>query len=574
MTTQYFPISITGDDTSGYETTFTYLQGVLPSRNPQRDVNSVTLTPKYYGFRLDWVNNLYADYQATRIIRWDDDLSFQDGPLEPYKGYTYGLFTHDSSGYYSNGIYIRGIVHSYEIPPGFSFSSDSNQISLNWSTYIGFSGVFVSHKAGSLPSSQFDNDWQSFTSASGVVDSTYNHHQMNYYSLYNYDGNYCFSPFVRYAFNPEVSIPGPISFWNKNGYTWVQMGWTMPATNQSWAGVQLVRRFDREPTGPFDGDIIYSGSNMTYTDTNVYIGRPVYYALYSYDSITTFGSGIHWLAIPDCYQNPKNISYYSSINSMSLSWINPTWWFAKTMVIRRSDRYAAFPGDGTIVYWDSGNAYTDTGLTADSTYFYTIFSHDENYNFSPGIYISRPAYPVDFYSTANKISTQLTSNNNYYQQEFELKTHQIPQPSLCEQFNRYGNFKFSINTAAWETGTASISLQWSEPGLISLPMGINYLSSKFRFISNPDNNGYYLQIKGHGLKNLTSYFFPQNMDDPKPILPLNSQILNNSDGDEVYSCYFFINPTYSRLIIQINNNSDSIKIKDIHLEALPPGQKT
>ena len=86
---------------------------------------------------------------------------------------------------------------------------------------------------------------------------------------------------------PPANVSG---FTAVGGVNVVHLSWTMPP-DPDLAGVRIVRRTDQFPTGPNDGDVVYSGSGSTFDDTNVTGGVTYYYGAFSYDTSGNFASG-------------------------------------------------------------------------------------------------------------------------------------------------------------------------------------------------------------------------------------------------------------------------------------------
>ncbi|MCK4891279.1 MAG: chitobiase/beta-hexosaminidase C-terminal domain-containing protein, partial [Candidatus Pacebacteria bacterium] len=66
-----------------------------------------------------------------------------------------------------------------------------------------------------------------------------------------------------------------------------------------------------------------------------------------------------------------------------LTWKNPTDSdFVRTKILRKEDNYSANSGDGELIYDGNEETYTDTGLTNNTAYYYSVFTYDEIPNYS------------------------------------------------------------------------------------------------------------------------------------------------------------------------------------------------
>jgi hypothetical protein len=89
--------------------------------------------------------------------------------------------------------------------------------------------------------------------------------------------------------------------------------------------------------------------------------------------------------MPGSFRNVESLEDYSDSNSITLTWVNPDRGdYQATKIIRRTDRMPQSPDDGDTQYWFNGTTFTDTNIITGKTYYYTLFAHDNNFNFSPG----------------------------------------------------------------------------------------------------------------------------------------------------------------------------------------------
>ncbi|MFA6515433.1 MAG: TIGR03790 family protein [Candidatus Paceibacterota bacterium] len=80
-----------------------------------------------------------------------------------------------------------------------------------------------------------------------------------------------------------------------------------------------------------------------------------------------------------------NLQAVASDTEVILSWINPVDAdFVGVKILRKTGSYPVNSADGTVIFTGVGTSYTNTGLTNDTTYYYTIFAYDEVPNYSPG----------------------------------------------------------------------------------------------------------------------------------------------------------------------------------------------
>jgi len=86
----------------------------------------------------------------------------------------------------------------------------------------------------------------------------------------------------------------------------------------------------------------------------------------------------------------SNLSLTTTSDSINLSWENPLPAsvpdFAGVKILRKTGSPSLNPGDGTLVYTGAGEAFSDSGISKNINYYYTVFSFDTSGNYSPGIY--------------------------------------------------------------------------------------------------------------------------------------------------------------------------------------------
>ena len=93
--------------------------------------------------------------------------------------------------------------------------------------------------------------------------------------------------------------------------------------------------------------------------------------------------------------NVLSFKAVSGENHATLSWRNPEKYdFAGVKIQRSSDAYSKSVSDGENIYQGQGCSFIDTGLTNETTYYYTIFVFDSNENYSSGaIALAKPRPP-------------------------------------------------------------------------------------------------------------------------------------------------------------------------------------
>lgn len=105
----------------------------------------------------------------------------------------------------------------------------------------------------------------------------------------------------------------------------------------------------------------------------------------------------------------SNLSASSTETQVLLTWTNPTDGdYSKTKILRKEGSYSVSNNDGTAVFDDNKNSFTDSGLKSGTTYYYSVYTYDTHYNFSQASQVS--------------IATKGTPSINPYPDSTLLKT--------------------------------------------------------------------------------------------------------------------------------------------------------
>lgn len=110
-------------------------------------------------------------------------------------------------------------------------------------------------------------------------------------------GNRTISPSYQFVTTHDVTPPTNVMFTATSGDALIVLQWSVPLEPDS-AGVVIVRRADRYPLGPGDGNIIYSGTLTAITDAGLQNGTRYYYGAYVYDTAGNYSSGALASAVP------------------------------------------------------------------------------------------------------------------------------------------------------------------------------------------------------------------------------------------------------------------------------------
>lgn len=110
-------------------------------------------------------------------------------------------------------------------------------------------------------------------------------------------GNTTVSPSYQFVTTHDTTPPTNVMFTATPGDGLIVLQWSNPIESDS-AGVRIIRRTDRYPLGPGDGDLVYAGTLTAITDSGLQNGITYYYGAYAYDTAGNYSSGALASAVP------------------------------------------------------------------------------------------------------------------------------------------------------------------------------------------------------------------------------------------------------------------------------------
>ncbi|MGE5297177.1 MAG: DUF4082 domain-containing protein, partial [Solirubrobacterales bacterium] len=129
-----------------------------------------------------------------------------------------------------------------------------------------------------------------------------------------------YSIYANYSIGADVTAPGVVTDLTAvAGNGQISLTWTNPG-DSDFAGVKVVRKQGSSPTSVTDGTVVYTGTAEQYTNTGLTNGTTYYYAVFSYDEVPNYSSGVTASATPTAATVDKtigNTTVYSSISAVS-----------------------------------------------------------------------------------------------------------------------------------------------------------------------------------------------------------------------------------------------------------------
>ena len=234
------------------------------------------------------------------------------------------------------------------------------------------------------------------------------------------------------------------------------------STSERSTGTKIVYKTGSYPTLPTDGTVIdiegEPRSAGAKTITGLINGETYYFSLFAYTLVLNFSTPTQENAAPIADVGAiSNFTAAAGVGKIDLSWTNPGGTFQSVMIVRKTGSYSAAISDGTVVYNSFGNSYTDTGLTAGTTYYYRAFTTN-------GVNVNDTTTGQQVSATPISLSTTFSANT-------------WAQISMGSDL---------IETNGWNATQVETNLGWKIGDTKPVPMnGTNY---NFRIIDfNKDN---------------------------------------------------------------------------------------
>jgi len=194
----------------------------------------------------------------------------------------------------------------------------------------------------------------------------------------------------------------------------VSIAWEYPdSTNLEVLILRSTNTITASPTGGQayqandiidSASAVYVGNASQYVDTGLTVDQTYYYKVFVLDEQLRYSTGVEvQQTIVDNSNDTtppapvQNFTATADGDTMRLSWENPAEDFYKVIIVWDTISIVSEPiantsyvidddiGTSHVVYNGLGNSATITGLTPGQTYYFKIFAHDANFNYSNGI---------------------------------------------------------------------------------------------------------------------------------------------------------------------------------------------
>lgn len=290
------------------------------------------------------------------------------------------------SDYVSNSNSATAEVVDFSVVP-----NDNQEVVLQWKNPSSrFEKSVLVRKTGGFPENASDGTVLREGTAEGYVDRNVNAGSVYYYKIFTWNGSqYSKGRGVSAAVRADIVPPVVgMDLTAEIHDRKLMLAWQNPA-DPDFEGVRLVRKADGYPTGPDDGDIVYEGTAESFADQPLVNGSTYYYAAYFYDDMRNYSIGIYVDATPIDIVAPGdavNFTARATHDRIFLSWSNASDAdLAGIRIVRKTGSFPQSIDDGDVIYDGAPKTtHVDTAVSFGQTYYYRIFSYDDDGNWSIG----------------------------------------------------------------------------------------------------------------------------------------------------------------------------------------------
>jgi len=437
-----FTVTLMGSGAPGDSGTVIFQHGVSPIPGYEGTTDAMIIAPP------DWNENAnlgggerLSTYFATMenfrtIIRFELQglppganilsatlsLRHYEGADNPHEVKVYRLTREwvegTGSDFYSTG--APDGVTWIEAAPGVEWDTLGGDFDTTTDFGNGANGVVSRHTVEPLTSEETERweDWDITPLARGWVNGTYPNYGVilrpaesewisHDYRSRNYEANPSFRPRLTVIYGEPSATFSPVTNFNALvEEKQIRLTWENPS-DPDWIGTRILRKTDGYPLNETDGTVVYDGTGETYTDTGLMNGNTYYYgafACYDGGNYSVPRNAEATLTVPPV----SNLQALCSEENAALSWENPTdyTYWQGTRVLKRGTGYTDNPDDATCtnIYEGTSSSYTDVDVLPDTTYYYSVFTFDDDGIFSQPAHvqatITAPGQPtvllVDF----------------------------------------------------------------------------------------------------------------------------------------------------------------------------------
>ena len=251
----------------------------------------------------------------------------------------------------------------------------------------------------------------------------------------------------------------------------IDLSWVNPAL-PDFDHVVVRRKEGGYPSGPTDGDLVYSGAGVVHTDGGRTPGTTYFYALYAFDTwgIPSSGAFSSSEPLPPDYTAPPGVADFLATPgpaNIQLTWDNPVDPdFAGVVIRRKEGSYPTSYLDGVLVYDGAGESVIDSGLDHTKTYYYCAYAYDAPIQGPPPNY-STPAQTNESPNQTDPTEVRILEKG-LLEALIEV---------IGEQDTEIGGHRITRLTAVANQGDTSASVEvtegWPESGKIGID-GVKY----------------------------------------------------------------------------------------------------
>jgi hypothetical protein len=195
----------------------------IPGYTGISNVSSFRVIPGYGCIYLNWINPSGPNYASTLVVKrtdrypatpmdgsivyWDNGQSIQDAGLTMGQRYFYGVFTFDTAGKYSPGMFAGEYAGNYANVKNVSAVGGNGTITLNWQNpnRTDYQKMKIIRRADRMPMSVSDGTQVYWNNGTTFTDTGLTNGQTYYYGFFDHDQFFNYSEGMGIACKPTAS---------------------------------------------------------------------------------------------------------------------------------------------------------------------------------------------------------------------------------------------------------------------------------------------------------------------------------------------------------------------------------
>ena len=308
---------------------------------------------------------------SGKTIYWRVGVNDTEGY---WSNHTYSFTTSDFQwGAWNSWWVVDYIPSNLEPPTSFLAKNINNSlINLTWSNQASVNYTYIVQKKGSSPSNRTDGTLVYNGTSGGYNSSSLDVGTRYYYRAWGYNETLdVFSD--NSSTDDNYTSPGDPSNLHdtEQGMNTIDLAWTVGNNATRTVIVYNETGYGNYPTSPTNGTVGYNNTGSSGEISGLTANNTYYFTAWGYNPTGGFFSDGNDTTISSTI-NASGTPYGFTAVASNDTYVDLSWTAASdyTTILRKVDSSPTSMTDGTVVFNNSGNSYTDTGLNPTTHYYY------------------------------------------------------------------------------------------------------------------------------------------------------------------------------------------------------------